>query len=215
MLQLNPEHRADINQVLASPLFDVYKKPPFYFPLTPIQYNYMIESYIGNTKGVVHLHLPNEVHRIKTFNKDFRVTGKFSTEEAYTQCTNTFRSNLCMDTFTEEDIFSETELFEDGGMEQEKEDGTLYGYSIFPEKEKTRHEMDSLQDSFVPDEFSNFWNDVDSYEHFTFGHLQPETVALPKIVVLEFGEGSSRLNPRIISIKRKHSGGKEMETHFS
>ena len=120
-----------------------------------------------------------------------------------------------MDKFTEEDIFSETELFGDGGMEQEKEVGTLYGYSIFPEKDKTQHGMDSLQDSFVPDEFGNFWNDVDSYEHFTFGYLQPETVALPKIVALESGEGSSQLNPRIISIKRKPSGGKEMESHFS
>lgn len=215
MLQLNPEHRADINQVLASPLFEVYKKPPFYTPLTAGQYNYMLESYIGNTKGVVHLHLPNEVHRIKSINKDFRVTGKFSTEEAYTQCTNTFRSNVYLDTFTEEDIFSEGEFLAEGFVGQEREDRTLLEGSLFPEREKTENGLDSLRDSFVPEEFTNFWNDFDSYEHFNFGCLQPEQGTLTRVVPNESGEGSSQLNPRIISIKRKHSGGKEMEAHFS
>lgn len=65
MLRFDPSQRAGVEQILASPLLAKYTSPLLHNPLTVTEFNYLLESYVNNTRGASHIHLPQELSRLR------------------------------------------------------------------------------------------------------------------------------------------------------
>lgn len=222
MLRLNPLERAGVDQVLASPLFDKYKRPPFNYPLTTTEYNYMLESYVANTRGVAHLHLPRELDRLKSLHRESLASGKnvqekTLIEEASTEYTSTFKSDTVRQTLCFDNHGSLKESLSDNLFDPGNDQCTLIDFPMLSAAKRNQSEFLAKDSMTVASElargcdfglgFSIYAFDWDCVverqpapaDEFSFGVGRTET---------QPDKTFSELNPRVISIKRKQSNGK-------
>lgn len=221
---MDPAKRASVAQVLVSPLFDRYKKPPYHYPLTSVEYNQMLECYMANTCGVKHLHWPKELDRLRSIHRESVATGKNLSEEtlletASTEYTETFLSGTVRGAMCLMKKDGLRESISDALFDPGNEACTLYefpglGAGECPAGPLTAHQRDSMT---IELELSM----ADTPE------MQQRPLELEidyklgwaglgfKIPWMgeekkEVGQGplSTELDPRVISIKRKQSDGK-------
>lgn len=227
MLQLDPEKRADINQVLSDPIFDKFKKLPFYSPLSGNEYTYLLDSYLLNTKGVVHLHLPDELSKLRIIKKELStsreigIEKKTITEDYLTYCSSTMKSDSFPFNFPEIDGLSQHESLNDFLMGSHNEEMTVMGFPTFDEHYSMCKEVkDSLSQPTFMESFPDhsFWKDelVDPYYYELSSVYPNDHFSYDTKMNIENNESSSpknthELNPRIISIKRKQSIGKDVD----
>lgn len=219
MLQINPDFRPDINQVLENPIFNKFKQPPFYFPLTMSEYNYMLDCYLLNTKGADYLHLTEELMKLKTISTDTTKEEKINskhelTSDGSTQRGSTFQSEIFQTTYPDDEIFSRHESLSEFLTEPNFDDLTVVDFRTVDDQSK----FESLpKDSMMLQTIYDYSNDLNYWhEEFSCGNIhgfQPLNLNMPeftcetKPVLINTDPQTTEygLNPRIISIKRKLS----------
>lgn len=223
MLRIDPAQRAGLEEVLSSPLFAKYTTPPFHHPLTVAEYNFLLESYIGNTRGVQHLHLPQELSRIRSMNRMTITSNAFpdktTVAEGSTQGTVTQDGDLPSQLPPLELRDSCRESLSDFLFDPANEACTLYDfpthYGQHAPGENDPRTRDSItlainlpmdepfeldaEDSITDSAFFSVPQEDEIRQPWP---LLPRDPPAPTVDLL------SGLNPRIISIKRKQSAGK-------
>lgn len=222
MLQVDPAKRATVDQLLASSLFDKYKKPPFHFPISPSQYQYVLGCYLMNTQGASNLHLPQEVCRLQSIHRDSLKSGRNVTEstileEATSRYTSTYCSDTLGQTLAFDNMGSLHESISDLLFDPAHEECTLLDFQMGPNKVHAEFQVPGMRDSLTAaislmegNDFGlglnqghfNYEVTMDQMEGQTAGPGSVLDSQAPKPELASFG-----LNPRIISIKRKQSDG--------
>lgn len=224
MLQMDPAKRAGVEEVLSSPLFDRYKKPPFHYPITPNQYNQMLECYMANTCGVKHLHLPKELDRLRSIQRESIASGKNLSEEtllgtASTEYTETFLSDTARGVMYVRKKDSIHESISDALFDPGNEECTLYefpglgsGEGLVEPLAGTLRDSMSIEFETPPEntfELQTRPSELEVDYKLGWATLQ-FNVPWAGSERREGSQGvaSTELDPRVISIKRKQSDGK-------
>lgn len=222
MLQLDPAKRANIDQILSSVLFDKYKKPPFHFPLSPSQYQYMLGCYLLNTQGASDLHLPQEISRLQSIHRDSITSGRNAPEKTILEEASTkYTSTYCSDTQGQNLAFDNNpslhESLSDLLFDPGHEECTLSDFQMDPTKLGTDFQVPAMRDSLTAAISEMDGRDfglglnagIFNYEA-SIGYPEGEMTCPGSPVdppSLKPELASFGLNPRIISIKRKQSDG--------
>jgi serine/threonine protein kinase len=222
MLQIDPIQRAGVEEVLNSPLFSKYTSPPFHNPLTVAEYNYLLESYIGNTKGVQHLHLPQELSRLRSMHRMTITSNTFPDKtigaEGSTQGTITQDGDLPSQLPPLELRDSCRESLSDFLFDPANEACTLFEFPTYQGQQAGGENDARTRDSItlainLPAGEPFELDSEDSFAHSVFFSVPQDSETrqpwplLPQESPPPFTDPMSGLNPRIISIKRKQSAG--------
>ena len=229
MLQMNPSDRAPIDDILSNSLFAKYTNPAIPSPLTVSEYGFLLKCYINNTHGVTHLHLPQELSRLRSMHRLTITSNNGCLEkpmagDGSTQATVTIDSDLPSQLPPLELRESFRESLSDLLFDPANEECTLFEFPMDFNEDKTGEFDSRMRDSIsrdinltsdvpfevdFPSEYLTSWSL--QFDQLPSDPLTSQLTAIPWPVMTpeprRVSPGKSELNPRVISIKRKQSIG--------